>query len=194
MAKKNTMSWKNIAVVVVVGAMLVSLLGFDIFSNIKGTVKEDTSSRSTREIALSCTTDEATTFHIHPHLHIFINGTEQMVPGNTGLAPECMHPIHTHMEDIDHSTIHVESPEARDFTLGDFFAVWGKVFNQNQILDAKIDATHEIVMTVNGNPSTAHENLVLKDGDDIVIKYQRKQAAGSIQLETSGGGTVKVVQ
>ncbi len=185
------MGWRSIAVVVVVGAMVISLLGINVFSSIKGTVKQDTSKLSTRDLALSCTTDMATQFHIHPHLHIFINGKEQSIPPDTGISATCLHPLHTHAEDEDHSTIHVESPEQRDFTLGDFFAVWGKTFSKDQILDAKADAGHEIVMTVNGTPNTDYENLVLKDGDQIVIKYEPKISVGGIQVQTSGG-TVQV--
>lgn len=146
----------------------VSLLGFGgrgVFSGHAG------SSRSTRDIALSCTLDMYTQFHIHPHLRIIVNGAEAAVPANIGVSVACLHPVHTHDTT---GTIHVESPERRDFTLADFFAVWDKPFSKDQILDSKADATHEIIMTVNGKSNERFENLVLSDKDEIVIEYKKK--------------------
>lgn len=128
--------------------------------------------RTNREIALLCTTDMATVFHIHPVLSIVINGQNQTIPANIGILPTCMHSIHTHDAT---GTLHVESPEQRDFTLSDFFAVWDKTFSKDQILDAKTDATHEITVTVNGARVDTYENTVLRDKDQIVISYAVKK-------------------
>ncbi len=129
------------------------------------------STLTTRQLALSCTTDLLTTFHIHPHLTIVINGATQTIPADIGISLTCMHPIHTHAAT---GKIHIESPVPRDFTLGDFFAVWGKTFNQNQILDSGVDASHTITVTVNGSPVDTYENTVLHDGDQIIISYGAK--------------------
>ena len=126
---------------------------------------------TTRQIVMSCTTDMATEFHIHPVLTIVINGKKQVIPENIGIVKDCMHPIHTHDTS---GVIHVESPEQRDFTLADFFAVWDMTFNKNQILDAKVDATHTIVETVNGQVVQDYENTLLRDKDQIVITYAKK--------------------
>ncbi len=130
------------------------------------------SNQTSRQLALSCTTDMFTTFHIHPHLQILVNGREQSIPTNIGISLTCMHPIHTHDTS---GTLHVESPEPRDFTLTDFFAVWGKMFNQNQILESAIDSNHIIKVTVNGAPVDTYENTVLRDKDQIVISYEGKE-------------------
>ncbi|MBI4085907.1 MAG: hypothetical protein HY433_01535 [Candidatus Liptonbacteria bacterium] len=127
---------------------------------------------STRSLAMGCTLDMYTRFHIHPRLRIVINGAEQIIPASIGVSPSCMHPLHTH-DTI--GTIHIESPEQRDFTLGDFFAVWNKPFDKSQVLDYKADATHEIVMAVGGQPSDAYENLIFKDNQQIVIEYKSKK-------------------
>ena len=122
-----------------------------------------------RELALSCTTDMATQFHIHPHLEIKIDEKKQEIVSNIGVVDGCMNPLHTH---DNTGEIHVESPEQRDFTLGDFFAVWAKPFNKNEILDSKADAKHIIEETVNGKVVQDYENTILKDGDQIVISYK----------------------
>lgn len=130
------------------------------------------SGKTTREVALSCTTDMATQFHIHPKLKIIINGTKEQIPAGVGILPTCMNSLHVHDAD---DVIHVESPEQRDFTLADFFAVWNKPFSANQILDFKTDAEHKIIVTVNSKPSSDFENLILKDEDEIVIEYREKK-------------------
>lgn len=131
--------------------------------------KRAPSSITTREVALTCTTDMATQFHIHSNLKIVINGTPQDIPSGIGVTPTCMNSLHTH-DAV--GTIHVESPEKRDFTLADFFAVWGKTFTATTILDHTTDATHVILVTVNGKSVTTYENTILNDHDDIVISYE----------------------
>lgn len=126
-------------------------------------------SKTNREVALSCTTDMATKFHIHPNLKIMAYGQLQEIPADIGVNNICMHPLHTHDAS---GKIHVESPEKRDFTLGDFFAVWNKTFTKDQILDYKVDETHIIRETVNGKEVTTFENTILNDLDEIVIYYE----------------------
>lgn len=109
-------------------------------------------------------------YHIHSHLTIIINGENVTIPAGIGLEISgCERVLHTH---DDSGTIHVEPNSYQPFTLGDFFAVWGKPFSLYQILDSVSDASHEIVMTVNGAPSNDYENLVLQDGQNIVIEYR----------------------
>ena len=128
--------------------------------------------KTSREMALTCTTDMATKFHIHPILKILIGGTEQTIPTNIGINALCMNSIHTHDTS---GALHVESPVKKDFTLGDFFAVWAKEFNRNQILDYKTDDVHTITVTVNGKLVDTYENTEIKDKDNIVIEYKAKK-------------------
>lgn len=109
--------------------------------------------------------------HIHPHLTIVINGQQQAIPAQIGLSPSCERVIHTHDATGE---IHIEPNDPMTFTLGDFFNIWGKTFNQNQILDSKTDANHEIVMTVDGKQNTQFENLVLQDKQNIIIEYKTR--------------------
>src|SRR3989344_3927959 len=125
--------------------------------------------RTTREVALTCTTDMATEFHIDPVLEIHIEGVKQVIPSNIGIKPSCMTALHTHTAD---GIIHVESPEKRDFTLADFFAVWEKPFGRDRILDHVADETHRVWMTVNGTEVDTFENTVFRDQDQIAIYYE----------------------
>lgn len=122
---------------------------------------------TSREVALLCTTDMATEFHIHPEIRIFINGAEVLVPHDTGIKPLCMNSIHTHK---DTPIVHVESPLKKDFTLGDFFAVWDKPFSSMEILDFVATNPNQISVTVNGTKVDTFENTILNDKDKIVIE------------------------
>jgi hypothetical protein len=126
---------------------------------------------STRDVAQICTTDMATQFHIHPELTIIIDGNKQTIPAEIGITPTCMNSIHTH---DDTGVIHIESPVQRDFTLGDFFAVWKQPFDAMHILDKTAMHAGQITMTINGKSANTFENTILKDKDQIVISYQSK--------------------
>ena len=149
----------------IIGALVAAIILYVVFSF------QPIAKKTNRELALDCTTDMATQFHIHPVLKIVINGKDQEIPAQIGITSGCMHPLHTHDAS---GTIHVESPQKRDFTLADFFAVWGKPFTKNQILDSIADARHVIRETVNGVQSQNYENTVVHDGDQIVISYEGK--------------------
>ncbi len=127
---------------------------------------------SSHQVALTCTTDMATKFHIHPHLEIIINGVGQEIPADTGITYACMHPIHTHDTS---GTLHIESPVQRDFTLGDFFAVWEKPFSKDEVLGYKADSSHNISVSVNGKVVDTYESTVLYDKDQIIISYESKK-------------------
>jgi hypothetical protein len=147
----------------VTAGAVVLVVGFFWWGN------DTVSHKTNRELALSCTTDMFTTFHIHPYLEIMVNGRRQEIPANTGVTLGCMSALHTHDST---GKIHVESPERRDFTLGDFFAVWNKPFSKDQILDYTVDGTHVLTVTVNGKAIDTYENTILRDEDTIVISYE----------------------
>lgn len=97
--------------------------------------------------------------HIHTDLKIISEVGEEEIPGNLGIKGDCMAQVHTH----DNSgKIHVESEDAsKTYTLADFFKVYGKDLRRNS----------GMVVTVNGVMSEDPENIILKDHDEIVIKY-----------------------
>jgi hypothetical protein len=102
------------------------------------------------------------------NIRIILNGTQIIIPAKIGDQAECMRPLHT----IDDSgDVYVESPIYYPYTLGDFFAVWGQVFNRNQIFTLHTDSTHVITMAVNGVPNLQFENHVLAAGEQITITF-----------------------
>jgi hypothetical protein len=108
-----------------------------------------------------------------------------LIPGNVGFDNTCARPIHTHDTS---GTLHVETDVNRNYTVGDFFLIWGKLLNSsgvfvsNQGLPSylacvtgqlvyhshpslaifyKKDGPKSISMTVNGNPEPLLQNYVL---------------------------------
>lgn len=156
--------------IVIIGSIIVIAAGLIYWGGAaKRKEKVGLEDMSSREIALRSTTDMATEYHIHPELSIFVNGEEVLVPTNLGVTSTGMTAIHTHDE---RSVIHVEAPIQKDFTLGDFFAVWGKDFSKDQILDHKAGGGATITVTVNGAIVDTYENTIMYDKDKIVISYQ----------------------
>jgi hypothetical protein len=71
----------------------------------------------------SLTAMEQLDYHIHQHLDVFVHGQSVEVPADIGIAPSVgIAVLHTHDTT---GIIHVEAPQPHDYTLGDFFDVWG---------------------------------------------------------------------
>lgn len=107
--------------------------------------------------------------HWHPKLTIKINGIEQNIPQNIGIAPNNHFPTHTHDTS---GTIHLENnnPTKKTVTLGYFFEVWGKKLSKDCIFDYCTD-NGGLKMYVDGKENLEFENYFLQDGDDILIEY-----------------------
>ena len=106
-------------------------------------------------------------FHIHVHLSIFINGQALTIPAHIGIdANGIAQPAHTH----DNSgVIHIESPVPRTIVLQEFFNNWGQAFDSRHLLNFIADPLHPVMMTVNGQVSTAYGNYVFHDHYDVVL-------------------------
>ena len=74
---------------------------------------------------ISCDAQEGQRIHIHQHLVILDHGKPVPIPPNVGqpAGKHCIYWLHTHTPD---GFIHIEAPQDRSFTLGDFFTVWGQ--------------------------------------------------------------------
>jgi hypothetical protein len=109
-------------------------------------------------------------FHHHALLHIYANGLLVPLAANVGLEPvkHLESSLHTH----DHSgIIHMEAPHPFNFTLGDFFAVWGVKFGPAQLGGLTGYGGDRLHFYLNGRPLTNPAAHVLKNNDSIVIGY-----------------------
>ena len=105
-------------------------------------------------------------FHDHPNLEIYIDGEQEIIPVNIGVVGSCTGELHTHDST---GQLHSESFQSgKELTLGQFFGVWGEDFDKEG---------YELEMTVTGQPSREFANLVLRDGDRIVLRYKGESNA-----------------
>ncbi len=123
-----------------------------------------------------CAAGEGAALHIHPYLEIIANGQNVSIPAGIG-DTDCIQPIHTHDAS---GIIHIEPSSASpQYTLGEFFQAWDAtyhtvtiggaqhpiVFNSTDILGLRSDATHKVVLLVDGKPSSSFGALVLNSLD-----------------------------
>jgi hypothetical protein len=134
---------------------------------------------------IQCNATEQVAYHIHAHLTVYVNGALRPIPAGVGIvtpvaqqtangafysASNCYYWLHVHAQD---GVIHVESPNQRDFTLGQFFAIWKQPLTANQIGPV----TGALTVFVNGtrysgNPAgialTSHEDIQVDVGAPVV--------------------------
>lgn len=112
---------------------------------------------------IPCETQEYTTFHIHAHIDIFVNGQRTGIPAQIGIQNTCLYWLHTHTPD---GVIHMESPKEREFTVGQFLDIWKSTNNISSI------PNNEPIIFTNGNlASTKLNNTVMNAHDEIVLVY-----------------------
>jgi hypothetical protein len=112
---------------------------------------------------IECDTTEYTVFHVHAHLDIFVNGHPLIVPAFIGIESNtCLYWLHTHTPD---GVIHIESPQERGFTLGQFFDIW-------QSTSTGLPPNEEPIIYVNGQAvTTSLKDTPLHAHDEIALVY-----------------------
>lgn len=120
---------------------------------------------------IQCNNVEQLVSHIHAHLDIFINGQPYTIPSQIGITDKCFYWLHTHDES---GIIHIESPVAKDYTIGQLFDIWNKKFSNTQILDNIVNGKNTLNVYVNGNKVNAgvnYRDIKLKAHDEIAVVY-----------------------
>jgi hypothetical protein len=111
---------------------------------------------------IQCAPVEQLVYHIHAHLQVYVNGQPRQLPAAIGLvgpvgqqtaygpfygAQQCYYWLHTHTTE---GVIHVESPGARVYTLGNFFDEWRQPLSRTQVAGVK----GKVTAFFNGKPWT----------------------------------------
>ena len=127
-----------------------------------GLAPASTTSTSRQVDGIQCAPIEQLAYHIHAHLQVYYNGAPRQLPGAIGMlgpvaqqskygpfygATQCYYWLHTHTAD---GIIHIESPTATIYSLGDFFDEWGQPLSTNTVATAKGSVT----AFVDGKPWT----------------------------------------
>jgi hypothetical protein len=122
-------------------------------------------------IGLPALREEGTAFHIHQHLDLFINGQSIPIPAEIGInrIVRFISPVHTHDAS---GTIHIESPEAARYTLGQFFDIWGVRLTPTCLGGYCATGEKSLRVYVNGSLVNANiRNVVLEADQAIVLAY-----------------------
>jgi hypothetical protein len=121
---------------------------------------------------ISCDSQEGSRIHIHQHLVILDHGKPVSIPATVGqpAGRRCIYWLHTHTPD---GVVHIEAPQDRTFTLGDFFSVWGQPLNRTTAASARAAKGASLKVWVNDKPykgdpraipMTAHADIVIEAG------------------------------
>ncbi len=106
------------------------------------------------------------TKHVHANVRIFVRGEQVDVPVDIGLAGDLHASLHTHDTT---GTIHVESTVTRDFTLGEFFDVWGVRLSGTCIGGACAEAGERLQAFVAGQEVTGDPRAIVLDDQRVIV-------------------------
>jgi len=126
---------------------------------------------------VQCQVTEQLAYHIHAHLTLIVDGQNVLIPAGIGIVPprevqqgfvvggQCFYWLHTH--DVS-GVIHIESPTAQLYTLGQFFAVWGQPLSTTQVATFPVDASHPLHVFVNGQPYAGPPDQIQLDNHELI--------------------------
>ncbi|MES1247057.1 MAG: hypothetical protein ABUS54_05215 [Actinomycetota bacterium] len=116
-------------------------------------------------LGLHALPSEGAAEHIHAHLDVYVDGQRVTVPALVGIdvPDQFITELHTHDTT---GIIHIESPDVRPFTLGQFFGEWNEPLSAKR-LGSVSGAVH---WWVNGKARTGDPaKLVLKAHAEIAL-------------------------
>jgi hypothetical protein len=119
---------------------------------------------------IRCDVSEGAVEHIHAHLQLFDRGKPFAVPGQVGIpqGAGCLYWVHTHSGD---GIIHIESPVAKTFSLGQFFDIWDTTLSRTQADGVHASRGRTLMIMVNGKRWTGDPRAIpLRDHEEIVIQ------------------------
>ncbi len=138
---------------------------------------------------VGCDASGQIAYHVHTHLAVYVGGVLRPVPAGVGIvepvaqqtpdgpfyeATTCTYWLHVHAQD---GIIHIESPVAGTYTLGQFFAIWRQPLSATQVGPARGPVTAFVDgHRFGGNPATidlgSHEDVQLDVGSPVVPPKQ----------------------
>ena len=146
---------------------------------------------------VQCAPVEQLDYHIHSHLQVYVNGESRALPGAIGLigpvaqqtpygqfygAQQCYYWLHTHTSD---GVIHIESPSARIYTIGNFFNEWNQPLSRTQVAGDKGKVTAFLndkpwTQSPTAIPLRPHASIQLDVGSPVVPPHQISWAGTSL--------------
>src|SRR5262249_8298720 len=113
---------------------------------------------------------EMLSYHIHAHLDVYVDGKKETVPQYVGIDPlrGVFASLHTHDTT---GIVHVEAARKRDFTLGQFFAVWGVKLTKDQLGPFSDGGGKQVRVFAGGKPVSDPFHLALTPHEEIAVTY-----------------------
>lgn len=113
--------------------------------------------------------------HFHANLPLLQDGNPIPLPAGIGISQDAqwLYWLHTHKTD---RIIHIESPRASKFTLGQFFDIWGQSLTSSQAGPLTAPAGQQLHIFVVGiaflgDPRSIelqpHQQLVIEAGQEV---------------------------
>lgn len=120
---------------------------------------------------IRCDSGEQLAVHYHAHVDLIYKGQPAAIPAQVGITSTCFYWTHTHQSS---GIVHIEAPKesaSRQFTLGDFFQVWGQPLSDQQVATFKLSSGDQLKMWVDGKPYTGDpRKIVLKSHTQVAVE------------------------
>jgi hypothetical protein len=106
--------------------------------------------------------------HEHANVQVYVRGQQVTVPVNIGIdqTTGAVESIHTHSDD---GVVHIESSTVAEFTLGDFFDIWGVRFSQTCLGADCNDGDATVRVFKDGQEVTGPLRDVLLDDQSVIV-------------------------
>lgn len=124
---------------------------------------------------IECHSSEATNYHVHSHLDVFVDGQKVELPSGIGIkstTPSCLFWLHTHDAS---GIVHVEAPAKKDFNLGQFVDIWNQTYTPSKPMFESV-AGKPITAYVNGTQVPDYRNISLDSREEIVLVFGKPPA------------------
>jgi hypothetical protein len=117
---------------------------------------------------MTCAPNMSVLYHVHAHLAIIKDGQWLALPMQVGILSQCTYEMHTHDQT---GIIHIEAPNLKTYTLGDFFDIWGEPLTNTNVAGI----TGNVVAYINDNGDSRRymgdiRNIELTSLRDITLQ------------------------
>jgi hypothetical protein len=110
---------------------------------------------------------EGTALHEHANVQVFVHGERASVPVDVGIGPDGAASLHTHTGD---GLVHIESSDVgHEFTLGEFFDVWGVRLSGQCIGGYCVSGDDELLVFKDGVRQTGSPRAVVLDEQSVIV-------------------------
>lgn len=116
---------------------------------------------------VECNRAEQLNYHVHAHLDVFVEGNERQVPDNVGRLNSCLYWLHTHTTD---GLIHIEAPQTRQFTLGQFLDIWQQTSDSSGFFNS-VTGKNVTAYVEGDQVEGSYEDVPLESLEQIALVY-----------------------